>query len=93
MSLINQSLYQKGNLKGIEIKHYFEKLLKSLFDSYNIREEDISLKMDIDSIVLDVDTVIPIGLIVNELVSIVLKYPFSEGKGEVLVRLKEKNIC
>ena len=38
MSLIHQSLYQKDNLTGIEIKDYFEKLFSSLFNSYNIRE-------------------------------------------------------
>ena len=47
--------------------------------------------MEIDPIMLDVDTVIPIGLIVNELVSNALKHAFPDGQGEVTVRLKETN--
>ena len=91
MSLIHQSLYQKDNLTGIEIKDYFEKLFRSLFDSYNIRREDIKLDMEIDDLMLDVDTVIPIGLVVNELVSNALKHAFPSGQGLVNVSLKEVN--
>jgi len=92
MALIHQNLYQEDNLTGIEIKKYFEKLSSSLFESYNISPEKISLKLDIEDVNLDVDSVVPLGLVVNELISNALKHAFTEGvNGTVLVSLKEDN--
>lgn len=92
MALIHQNLYQEENLTGVEVKEYFVKLIRNLFDSYNIRQGAIDLKLDISPLNLDVDTVIPIGLIVNELISNSLKYAFQSGnKGIISVSLKEAN--
>ncbi len=90
MALIHQNLYQEDNLMGIEIQSYFDKLTKSLFDSYNISPERIQLETDIENLQLDVDIVIPLGLIVNELVSNALKHAFpNERNGVIKVSLKE----
>ncbi len=90
MSLIHQNLYQKGNLAGIQMNDYLPKLSRNLFDTYNISGDQIELKTDITKITLDVDTVIPIGLIVNELITNSLKYAFpNEQKGIVEVKLKK----
>lgn len=92
MSLIHQNLYQKDNLKGVDVQDYFIKLFSSLFDSYNIQPEKIDLELDIAPINLDVDTIVPIGLVVNELVSNALKHAFPEDrKGIVSVSLTESN--
>lgn len=91
MALIHQNLYQEDNLKGVDMKEYFTKLIRGLFDSYNIRKDQIRLEMNIDDLNLDVDTVIPIGLIVNELVSNSLKYAFpGDTKGNIVVAMKEQ---
>lgn len=92
MSLIHQNLYQKDNLKGVDVQDYFIKLFSSLFDSYNIQPDKIDLELDIAPLNLDVDTIVPIGLVVNELVSNALKHAFPEDrKGIVSVSLKESN--
>ena len=92
MAIIHQNLYQEENLTGIQVKDYFEKLTKSLFSSYNIRTGAIDLTMNIDPINLDVDTVIPLGLIVNELITNALKYAFPNNQqGSIHIGLKEKN--
>jgi len=91
MALIHQNLYQEENLTGVEVKDYFDKLITSLFDSYNIVDDQISLEKNIAPLNLDVDTVIPLGLIVNELISNCLKYAFPDGqKGLIQVELKEE---
>jgi two-component sensor histidine kinase len=92
MALIHQNLYNEGNIKGIQVQDYIETLAQNLFDSYNIQKDKIKLVTDIEKLNLDVDTMIPIGLIVNELVSNSLKYAFKEKQfGEVCVELKKNN--
>ena len=91
MALIHQNLYQEDNLTGIKVQAYFEKLVNSLFNSYNISPERIKLDTDIQDINLDVDTIIPLGLIVNELVSNALKHAFpGNRKGTISIQLKEE---
>lgn len=90
MALIHQNLYQEKNLTGVETQNYFETLIKNLFQSYNISPQRIKLVTDIDALNLDVDTMIPIGLILNELISNCLKYAFpQEQQGQITVKLKE----
>ena len=90
MALIHQDLYQRDDLTSVSVKDYFVKLTEGLFDSYNIHPDNISLQLFVADLDLDVDTVIPIGLIVNELVSNCLKYAFSIGeKGVISVSLQE----
>ncbi|MEQ9440406.1 MAG: tetratricopeptide repeat protein [Cyclobacteriaceae bacterium] len=91
MSLIHQDLYQHDNLSGIAIRTYFEKLIRNLFDTYNLSSEQIIVEAHIEDLTLDVDTVIPLGLVINELVSNALKYAFPTGKGRIEVILKEQS--
>jgi len=92
MSLIHQNLYQKDNLTGIQMNDYLPQLSNNLFDTYDINGDQIEIKTDVTPINLDVETVIPIGLIVNELITNCLKYAFFNGrKGTVEVKLKKQN--
>ncbi len=91
MALIHQKLYQKDNLTGIEMDDYIQHLVESLFVSYGISSNKIKFTTDIAPIRLDVDTAIPLGLILNELVSNALKHAFKNDGGELLIELKEKN--
>lgn len=92
MALIHQNLYQEGNLMGVDLKSYFEKLCLSLFNSYNIEQDKIKLDLQVADINLDIDHVIPLGLIANELISNALKYAFNgEKHGLVTVVLAEKD--
>jgi two-component sensor histidine kinase len=92
MALIHQNLYSEDNLKGIRARDYIGNLLKSLCDSYNINPGNVKLHAEIDDLKLDVDTMIPLGLILNELVSNSLKYAFRDGSsGELSIILKEMN--
>ena len=90
MALIHQNLYQEENLLGLNVKEYFEKLIRSLFHSYNINPDKIQLELSIADIELDVDTLIPIGLIINELISNALKHAFKGlDSGKITVKLDE----
>lgn len=90
MSLIHQNLYQENNLTGIHIKEYFEKLSISLMNTYRI-SEDIKIVAQVEDILLDVDTTIPIGLILNELITNSLKYAFVKIGGTITVDIRHEN--
>jgi two-component system, sensor histidine kinase PdtaS len=91
MALIHQNLYSEGNIKGIKTKEYINNLLQSLCDSYNITNDKVKVSTQIDDLNLDIDTMIPLGLVLNELVSNSLKYAFKDGrKGELSILLKEE---
>jgi two-component sensor histidine kinase len=74
MALIHQNLDEEDNLTGVGVKDYFDKLIRNLFDSYNIRREQVKIAPEIEDLNLDVGTLISLVLIVNELVSNSLKY-------------------
>lgn len=91
MSLIHQNLYQEGNLIGVSISDYVDKLAKSLIANYRVENKNIKLDVDVAPLNLDVDTIIPIGLIINELISNTLKYAFTErNEGTISISLKQK---
>lgn len=91
MALIHEMLYQTEDLSSIDMKSYSNNLLKYLFEIYDVDVNKITLATDIDNIVLSIDTAIPCGLIINELISNALKYAFLEGKsGGIKFALKEK---
>lgn len=92
MALIHQNLYQDDNLTGIDVQEYISKLCENLFQSYNIHPYRIKLIKEIEPLNLDVDTVVPVGLILNELVTNSLKYGFpGEKEGAIKIIVKEDN--
>ena len=92
MSIIHQKLYQDEYLTQVNTQEYIDQLARSLFDSYNVNPGRIKLQTSIESLVLDVDTMIPIGLTLNELISNALKYAFvNQSGGMVYVDLKSQN--
>lgn len=92
MALIHQNLYQNDNLTGVSVSFYLNKLIEELFETYKIENDRVVLEMDIDDIELDVDTMVPFGLIANELVSNCLKHAFPQKTtGKITVKLKDQD--
>ena len=92
MALIHQNLYQGENLSGVNSKDYIDRLCTSLLSTYNVGSGRIKLTTDIQTLMLDIDTVIPLGLILNELITNAIKYAFRpEDLGEISVSLAKRD--
>ncbi|MEH2183336.1 PAS domain S-box protein [Nostoc sp.] len=86
IALVHEKLYCSEDLADIDFAQYIPDLTTHLFDSYNVSSSQIQLNIQVDNASLDIETAIPCGLIINELVSNALKYAFvgnREGKIEV----------
>jgi PAS domain S-box-containing protein len=92
MSLVHEKLYQSKDLSTIDFKEYIKDIAKGLFLSYGANKGKILLVMDINNISLNINTAIPCGLIINELVTNSLKHAFPEGKeGEIKISVHSMN--
>ena len=92
MALIHQHLYSGENVTSVNMKEYLEHLCTDIFESHNVEDENIELELHISNIDLDIGTVVPLGLIFNELITNACKYAFpNQKKGKVVVTLSEED--
>ncbi|MBV1768546.1 MAG: PAS domain S-box protein, partial [Methanobacterium sp.] len=91
MALIHEKLYQSGLLKSINIRDYIQALVNELIGTYSAERKIINLDMEVEDILLDVDTAIPLGLILNEIIANSLKHAFTEKEGKIKVHLKSSD--
>jgi len=80
MALVHQKLYQSQNLSRVNLKDYISELSTLIMNSYKIRRDKINLELNLEKVEVLIDTAIPCGLIINELVSNSLKYAFPGNK-------------
>lgn len=95
MSIIHESLYQTNDFSKINFSEYVVSLSKNLVHSYSYLDKFIDLTHNIEDVSLNLDTSIPCGLIINELVSNALKYAFEarkEGKIKINLSRNKKNV-
>lgn len=91
MALIHQNLYQDESLVSVNMKLYIEKLCNNLFLNYKVNHKKVELLTDIDDVKFDINQIIPLGLILNELITNALKYAFKpDKKGQLSIELKEQ---
>jgi len=89
MSILHQNLYQEDNLKDVDVASYVDKLIGNIIDTYHVNE-NIKVQIDVDPIVLDIDTLVPLGLMANELVCNAVKHAFKGREaGELNISLKD----
>ncbi len=92
MALIHERLYQSTDLKRIDFGDYITSLATELFHTYVSDRNLIELKINVEDILLDINTSIPLGLIVNELITNSIKHGFPNGrKGKINIDFYLKN--
>lgn len=89
MALIHEELYKSKGLDELNFSPYIEKLAEDLFQTYRFGDANISLSINMEeSIFFDMDIAVPLGIIVNELVSNSLKHAFKgRNRGEIRIAL------
>ncbi len=91
MALIHEKLYRSSSLAHINFEDYVESLVESLIYSYMDVSANIKTKIDLKDIYLNIDTAIPCGLIINELVSNSLKHAFPDSEGTIKIEMKGRD--
>ncbi len=91
IGIVHQKLYQGKNLGAIEMKDYVLNLSESILDSFGA-EGKIKLELAMENLDLDIDTAVPIGLIINELITNAVKYAFPDDqKGTLKITLEKRS--
>jgi two-component sensor histidine kinase len=98
MALIHDKTYQSGNLESANVNDYIVTQASQIFNLYGTN--NIKLITDIEDIELDMDIIIPLGLMINELILNTIKYAFpGDSKGHLSIKLKRSdegmflNVC
>lgn len=90
MAFIHEKLYQSKNFSSVDFGGYIKKLVKHLSFFYEGERKGITFNINIDNVFFDINRAIPLGLIINELVTNSLKYAFPHGeKGEIYIHIKK----
>jgi two-component sensor histidine kinase len=92
MALIHEMLYMGSNFKFTNLESYLKKLCHHINISYRPKNSKIDYDIEVEKgIFLDLDTIIPLGLILNECVSNIYKHAFQDGIGHYYVKINKSN--
>jgi hypothetical protein len=92
MALLHEQLYRSDDLAHVPLASYVQKLIPQLVHSYVADTARIRLLVDVDDVGVTLETAMPCGLMLNELVSNALKHGFPQGRtGEVSIKLRAED--
>ncbi len=92
MAYIHESLYQNKSFTSVNFSDYIETLTKNIIQSYAISSQNIQLQLNLKKTILNLDSSIPVGLIINELVTNAIKHAFPTNKaGLIIINLTTEN--
>ena len=88
MALIHATLYQADDLARIDFRTYLRDLTNALIHSYGFTPDNVSVTLNAPEVLLNINTAVPLGLIINELVSNCLKHAFTGDQGGNEIRIE-----
>ncbi|MEQ9405450.1 MAG: histidine kinase dimerization/phosphoacceptor domain -containing protein [Cyclobacteriaceae bacterium] len=92
MALIHEKLYKESDLRGVDVLDYLQNLLGELFAAFGVDRDRIGFNVNTNGIKMDIDTVIPLGLIITELITNSLKYAFDKSSdGLIEIKMEESD--
>lgn len=93
ISLVHEKLYKSDDYGNINVKEYINMLVENLIDTYSMNK-DISLKLDLEVQHFNLNTIIPLGLLLNEVISNAFKYAFNDtDTGAIEISLHKSTIA
>jgi two-component sensor histidine kinase len=92
VALIHEKLYQTESISDIELDNYIRDLVEAIHATFSDSKKFVALSFDLEKVILDIDRVIPCGLLINELIVNAFKYAFKKGeKGRLKIALHQQN--
>jgi two-component sensor histidine kinase len=92
MAIIHENLYQSDSLKNVDFSFYINKIIAQLFIAFDIDKERIKTKIRLSDVTLNINLAIPVGLIINELLTNSIKYAFPDNvEGEISIDFQNKD--
>ncbi len=92
MAIIHEKLYKSDDLKQINFGDYIRNLANDLFESFLTKSNHIQLIMELEDIKMDIEIAIPLGILLNELLTNSIKYAFPEKKcGNIFIKFAKAN--
>lgn len=89
IGIVHQKLYQGGNPGAVEMKDYFLNLSGNILDTFGA-DDRVRIECAMNTLELDIDTAVPLGLIANEILTNALKYAFPDGRtGKIEIKLEK----
>jgi PAS domain S-box-containing protein len=76
MAIVHEQLYKSEDLSSISMENYIKSLVNSLFKSFNINPSSINFNLKVENIKFGINTAIPLGLMINEFLTNILKHAF-----------------
>jgi two-component sensor histidine kinase len=93
MAKVHERLYRTEDLAHIDFGDYINSLAIDIFHSFGAKASNIRLRVDVEDVALPIDTAIPCGLIINELITNAIKYAFPDDrKGELVIEMRRITI-
>ncbi|OYU82969.1 MAG: hypothetical protein CFE24_13465 [Flavobacterium sp. BFFFF2] len=90
MALIHQCLYECESINSISFQNYVSQLTDYLKSVMGLNSDRIAIEIDVENISLDIETAMPLSLIINELLTNSFKYAFpSQQSGEVQIKMRK----
>ena len=91
IALVHEKLYRTNDLARLDFAEYLRSLATSLFRSCGVNRDSITLTLDLEPALLNVETAVPCGLIINELLTNALIHAFPGGRGEIRIGLHARD--
>ena len=94
MALIHEELHRGDGLDKLSFSPYVEELSENILKTYSLGTKNISLNLNLDNnVFFDMDVAVPLGMIINELVSNSFKHAFKgRNEGEIQIKLHREEI-
>jgi PAS domain S-box-containing protein len=92
MALIHQTLYESKDFARVDFGRFLDSLVPTLISSYGVPASRVELAIDAMEVQLPINSAIPCGLVVNELIANALKHAFPDGRGgEIRIHLAHES--